>query len=173
MEKLILTAALTGAITVPTQTSHLPYTIHGLAEDAIACARAGATSIHVHARNPENGRPSSDPEIVRQIVTRIKAGCDAIICITTGGGMGMTPQERLRGVALCQPELGTFNLGSMNFSMHPVARRYKPEDWREDWEQDYVEGTKDFIFRNTFGDMEVFASTMKEKNVKPEFEAYD
>jgi len=173
MEKLILTAALTGAITVPTQTSHLPYTIHGLAEDAIACARAGATSIHVHARNPENGRPSSDPEIVRQIVTRIKAGCDAIICITTGGGMGMTPQERLRGVALCQPELGTFNLGSMNFSMHPVARRYKPEDWLEDWEQGYVEGTKDFIFRNTFGDMEVFASTMKEKNVKPEFEAYD
>ena len=173
MEKLIITAALTGAITVPTQTPHLPYTILGLAEDAIACARAGATSIHVHARNPENGRPSSDPEIVRQIVTRIKAGCDAIICITTGGGMGMTPQERLRGVALCQPELGTFNLGSMNFSMHPVARRYKPEDWLEDWEQGYVEGTKDFIFRNTFGDMEVFASTMKEKNVKPEFEAYD
>jgi len=173
MEKLIITAALTGAITVPTQTPHLPYTILGLAEDAIACARAGATSIHIHARNPENGRPSSDPEIVRQIVTRIKADCDAIVCITTGGGMGMTPQERLRGVALCQPELGTFNLGSMNFSMHPVARRYKPEDWLEDWEQGYVEGTKDFIFRNTFGDMEVFASTMKEKNVKPEFEAYD
>jgi len=173
MDKLILTAALTGAITVPTQTPHLPYTIEGLAEDAIACAKAGATSIHVHARNPANGRPSSDPEIVRQIVTRIKAGCDAIICITTGGGMGMTPQERLRGVALCQPELGTFNLGSMNFSMHPVARRYRTEDWLEDWEQEYVEGTKDFIFRNTFGDMEVFASTMKEKNVKPEFEAYD
>ena len=173
MDKLILTAALTGAITVPTQTPHLPYTVEGIAEDAIACAKAGATSIHVHARNPQNGQPSSDPEIVRQIVTRIKAGCEAIICITTGGGMGMTPQERLRGVASCQPELGTFNLGSMNFSMHPVARRYTSEDWQEDWEQGYVEGTKDFIFRNTFGDMEVFASTMKEKNVKPEFEAYD
>jgi uncharacterized protein (DUF849 family) len=173
MEKLVLTSSLTGAITVPTQTPHLPYTIEGIADDAIACAKAGSTSIHIHARDPENGRPSSDPEIVRQIVTRIKEGCDVIICITTGGGMGMTPQERLRGVSSCQPELASFNLGSMNFSMHPVARRYSPEDWQFDWEQDYVEGTKDFIFRNTFGDMEVFASTMKEKNVKPEFEAYD
>ncbi len=173
MDKLILTAALTGAITVPTQTPHLPYTTEGLISDAIACSKAGATNIHIHARNPENGRPSSDPEIVYEIVKGIKQGCDAVICITTGGGMGMTPQERLRGVALCQPELGTFNLGSMNFSMHPVARRYNPEDWLFDWEQDYVEGTKDFIFRNTFGDMDVYAQTMKEKNVKPEFEAYD
>jgi uncharacterized protein (DUF849 family) len=87
--------------------------------------------------------------------------------------MGMTPQERLRAAASCQPELASFNLGSMNFSMHPVARRYSPGDWKFDWEPGYVEGTKDFIFRNTFGDMEVFASTMKEKNIRPEFEAYD
>jgi uncharacterized protein (DUF849 family) len=173
MEKLILTAALTGAITVPTQTPHLPYTIEGIANDGIACAKAGATNIHIHARDPENGRPSSDPEIVRQIAARIKEGCNAVVCITTGGGMGMIPQDRLRGVSLCQPELGTFNLGTMNFSMHPVARRYNLEDWQFDWEFDYVDGTKDFIFRNTFGDMEIYASTMKEKNVKPEFEAYD
>ncbi len=173
MDKLILTTALTGAITVPTQTPHLRYTLEGIAEDAIACARAGSTSIHIHAREPANGRPSSDPDLVRQIVTRIKQGCDAIICITTGGGMGMSPQDRLRGAASCQPELATFNLGSMNFSMHPVARHYKPGDWKFDWEPGYVEGTKDFIFRNTFGDMEVFARTMKENNVKPEFEAYD
>lgn len=173
MEKLILTTALTGAITVPTQTPHLPYTIDRIVDDAITCANSGSTSIHIHARNPETGQPSSDPEIVGEIAMRIKEGCDAIVCITTGGGMGMTPQERLRGVAACRPELGTFNLGSMNFSMHPVARRYSPEDWEFDWEQNYVEGTKDFIFRNTFGDMEVFARTMKEKNVKPEFEAYD
>lgn len=173
MDKLILTTALTGAITVPTQTPHLKYTIEGIAEDAIACAKAGSTSIHIHARDPENGHPSSDPEIVRKIVTRIKEGCDAIICITTGGGMGMTPQERLRAAAACKPELATFNLGSMNFSMHPVGRRYKPQDWQYDWEPGYVDGTKDFIFRNTFGDMEVFANTMKENNVKPEFEAYD
>jgi len=173
MDKLILTSALTGAITVPTQTPHLPYTIEGIADDAVACANAGATTVHIHARNPDNGHPSSDPELVRKIVTRIKEGCDAIICITTGGGMGMTPQERLRGAALCQPELASCNLGSMNFSMHPVARRYSPEDYRFDWEQDYVEGTKDFIFRNTFGDLEVFLNTFKEKDVRPEFEAYD
>jgi uncharacterized protein (DUF849 family) len=158
---------------VPTQTPHLPYTIEGIANDAIACAKAGSASIHIHARNPEDGRPSSDPEIVGEIASRIKEGCDAIVCITTGGGMGMTPQERLRGASSCEPELASCNLGSMNFSMHPVARRYNPEDYRFDWEQEYVEGTKDFIFRNTFGDLEVFLKTFKEKNVKPEFEAYE
>lgn len=173
MDKLIITSALTGAITVPTQTPHLPYTIEGIAEDGIACARAGSASIHIHARNPENGHPSSDPEIVGEIARRIKEGCDAIVCITTGGGMGMTPQERLRGAVACQPELASFNLGSMNFSMHPVARHYTPESWKFDWEQGYVEGTKDFIFRNTFGDMEVFVNTLRESNVRPEFEAYD
>jgi uncharacterized protein (DUF849 family) len=173
MEKLILTAALTGAITVPTQTPHLPYTIEAIAADGIACAKAGATVIHVHGRDPETGHPTSDPEVVRQIVTRIKEGCDAIVGISTGGGMGMMPEGRLRGAAINQPELASFNLGSMNFSMHPVARRYKPEDWKFDWEAGYVDGTKDFIFRNTFGDMEVFARTMKDKNILPEFEAYD
>jgi uncharacterized protein (DUF849 family) len=173
MDKLVLTSALTGAITVPTQTPHLPYTIEGIADDAVACAKAGSTTVHIHARNPENGHPSSDPEIVKKIASRIKANCDVIVCITTGGGMGMMPQDRLRGVATCQPELASFNLGSMNFSMHPVAKRYKPQDWSFDWEQDYVEGTKDFIFRNTFGDMEIIAETMKKNNVKPEFEAYD
>lgn len=173
MEKLILTTALTGAITVPTQSPHLPYTIEDLAENGITCAKAGSTSIHVHARNPENGYPSSDPELVRDIVGRIKEGCDAIICITTGGGMGMTPMDRLQGAALCKPELASFNLGSMNFSMHPVARRYKAEDWKFDWEQAYVEGTKNFIFPNTFGDMEIFINTMKEHDITPEFEAYD
>lgn len=173
MEKLILTSALTGAITVPTQTPNLPYTIEGIADDAIACAKAGATIVHVHGRRSRDGYPSSDPEVIRQIVTRIKEGCDAIIGISTGGGMGMVPQGRLQGAAECEPEVASFNLGSINFSMHPVARRYGPEDWKFTWEGEYVEGTKDFIFRNTFGDMEVFAHTMKEKNIRPEFEAYD
>jgi uncharacterized protein (DUF849 family) len=173
MEKLILTSSLTGAITVPTQTRHLPCTPDEIVSDAIACAKAGTTVVHVHGRNPENGHPTSDPEIIRSIVTRIKQGCNAVIGITTGGGMGMTPEGRLRGAADCQPEIASFNLGSINFSMHPVERRYGPGDWKFDWEASYVRGTKDFIFRNTFGDMEVFARTMKEKNVLPEFEAYD
>jgi uncharacterized protein (DUF849 family) len=173
MEKMILTAALTGAITVPTQTPHLPYTVEELVKDGIACAKAGATIIHVHGRNPENGHPTSDPAVIGEVVAGIKDGCDVIVGISTGGGMGMTPEGRLKGAATCQPELASFNLGTMNFSMHPVARRYAPEDWKFDWEAEYVDGTKDFIFRNTFGDMEVFARTMREKSILPEYEAYD
>ncbi len=173
MDKLIITSALTGAITVPSQSEHLPFRTEDIIGDAIKCAEAGAASIHIHARNPENGAPSSDPEIVYQIAKGIKANTDAVVCITTGGGMGMTPQDRLRGAALCKPELASFNLGSMNFSMHPVAKRFNKLGWNSDWEKDYVEGTKNFIFSNTFGSMEIFAETMKEHNIRPEFEAYD
>lgn len=174
MEKLIITSALTGGITVPTQTPHLPLTPDDIAADAIACAEAGAAAVHIHARDPQNGRPSSDPELVVEIAGKIKAGCDAIVGITTGGGMGMTPQERLQGASLCEPEIASFNLGSINFSIHPVARHWpKPEDWNFDWEYEYVTGSKNAIFPNTFGSMETFAKTMQEKNIRPEFEAYD
>ena len=173
MDKLIITTALTGAITVPSQTPHLPITPEQISSDAIASAAAGATAVHIHARNPENGAPSSDPEIVRDIAERIKAGSNVIVSVTSGGGMGMTTEDRLRATRDLEPEVASFNLGSINFSMHPVARRFAPGDWKNDWEEEYVKGTKDFIFRNTFGDMEVFAKTMLERNVKPEFEAYD
>ncbi|MEM7117214.1 MAG: 3-keto-5-aminohexanoate cleavage protein [Chloroflexota bacterium] len=173
MDKLIITSALTGAITVPSQSEHLPYRTEDIIADAVACHEAGASSIHIHARNPENGAPSSDPEIVKEIAIGIKKHTDAVVCITTGGGMGMTPQERLQGAAMCEPELASFNLGSMNFSMHPVAKRFNKLGWQLDWEKDYVEGTKNFIFSNTFGSMEIFAQTMAERNVMPEFEAYD
>ncbi len=173
MEKLIISAALTGAITVPTQTPHLPYKPADLIADGIACAKAGAANVHIHARDPENGAPASDPEIFGEIASGIKKGCDAIIGFTTGGGMQMTPEQRLRSVPIKKPELASFNLGSINFSMHPVAKRYKSGDYNYDWEEDYVKGTKSFIFRNTFADMETFISTMKENNTVPEFEAYD
>ena len=173
MDKLIITAALTGAITVPSQTPYLPFTPDQIADDAAKCAEAGASSIHIHARDPKDGRPSSDPELFFEIAGKIKERTDAVVCITTGGGMGMTPQERLRSVPYLKPELASFNLGSINFSMHPVARRYKPEDWRFGWEQAYVEGTENFIFPNTFGSMNVFADTMGQHNTVPEFEAYD
>lgn len=173
-DKLIITAALTGAITVPTQTPHLPFTPEHLVADGLACVQAGAAAVHIHARDPETGRPSSDPDLFAPTLAGLKqAAPHAIIGITTGGGMRMTPQERLRVIPRYAPELASFNLGSLNFSMHPVARRYKAEDYRFDWEQAYVEGTKDFIFRNTFGDMEVFANTMRDHNTRPEFEAYD
>ncbi len=173
MDKLIITAALTGAITVPTQSKYLPYTPEAIAADAIACAKAGATAVHIHVRDPQDGHPTANQELFGEVVKRIKAESNVIVGLTTGGGMGMTPQERLRVVPRYQPELASFNLGSINFSIHPVARRYKPEDYRFEWEQAYIEGSKDFIFRNTFDDMEVFAETMGAYNTRPEFEAYD
>ncbi|MEM7800686.1 MAG: 3-keto-5-aminohexanoate cleavage protein [Chloroflexota bacterium] len=173
MDKLIITSALTGAITVPSQSPHIPYRIEDIAGDAVKCAEAGASAVHIHARNPENGAPSSDPEIVKEIAIHIKAGTNAVVGITTGGGMGMSPQDRLRAANMCAPEVASFNLGSINFSMHPVAKRYNKLGWKHDWEKDYVEGTKNFIFSNTFGSMEVFAQTFTERNITPEFEAYD
>lgn len=173
MEKMIITSALTGAITVPSQSKYLPYKVEDIAGDAIKCAEAGAAAVHIHARDPETGAPSSDPEIVQEIAAETKKGTDAIVGITTGGGMGMSPQERLRGAAMCKPEVASFNLGSINFSMHPVARRFNKLGWEHDWEKDYVEGTKDFIFSNTFGSMEVFANMMNDLTITPEFEAYD
>jgi uncharacterized protein (DUF849 family) len=173
MDKLIITAAVTGADTIPTQTAHLPVTPEQIAANAIACGEAGAAAVHVHARNPETGEPSADPELFGRIVRGIKAGSNVIVGITTGGGMGMQPEQRLRAVPLYKPEVASFNLGSINFSIHPITRRYRPEDYRFAWEQPYAEGTKNFIFRNTFGDMEVFARTMQEHGTRPEFEAYD
>jgi uncharacterized protein (DUF849 family) len=173
-DKLIITAALTGAITIPTQTDKLPFTPESLVADAVACVETGASAVHIHAREPKNGQPSSDPDLFAPILRGIKeSGVDMIVGLTTGGGMGMLPKDRLRVVPRYRPELASFNLGSMNFSIHPVARRYKPEEYRYEWEQAYAEGTKDFIFRNTFGDMETFARVMRENNTKPEFEAYD
>jgi uncharacterized protein (DUF849 family) len=173
LDKLIITAAVTGSVTIPTQTPHLPITPEAIAADAIACARAGAAAVHLHARDPRNGRPSADPEIFREIIQRIKAESDVIIGITTGGGLGMSAEERLRAVPRFKPEIASFNLGSINFSIHTIGHRYRPEDYRFDWEQQYVEYTKNHIFPNTFGDMETFASTMREQGTRPEFEAYD
>ena len=115
----------------------------------------------------------ADPDLFGPILKGIKAGSNVVVGVTTGGGMGMSPQDRLRVIPRYRPELASFNLGSINFSIHPVARRYKAGDYKYDWEQSYAEGTKDFIFRNTFGDMETYAGTFAENNVRPEFEAYD
>lgn len=173
MDKLIVTAALTGAVTVPTQTPYLPYSVERLAEDAELCARAGAAVIHVHARNPANGAPSSDMAIFGEILRAIKARTDAVICTTTGGGVGMTPEERVRVVPAWRPELASCNMGSMNFSVHPIARRFKPDDYQFPWEQQWLEGSEDFIFPNTFRSIRHFLAAMAEAGTRPEFEVYD
>lgn len=173
MEKLIITAALTGNITLPTQTPYLPLTPEQIADEAVRAANAGAASIHVHGRDPKTGRPTTDPEVYREIATRIKERTDAIVCITTGGTMYMTAEERVRVVPALKPEVATFNMGSINFSIHPIAERYKDEDYKYPWEKEFAESTREFIFRNTFADIEHFCKTMQENDTKPEHEVYD
>jgi len=173
VEKLIITCALTGNITLPTQTPYLPLTPQQIIDDAVRAADAGAASVHIHGRDPKTGKPTTNPAVYREIAADIKARSNVIVCVTTGGTMEMTAAERIRVVPALKPELATFNMGSINFSIHPIAERYKDEDYKYPWEKDFATSTKDFIFRNTFGDIEHFCQTMKENDTKPEHEAYD
>ena len=173
MEKLIITAALTGNITLPTQTPYLPLTPQEIIDEAIRAAEAGAASVHIHGRDPKTAKPTTDPAVYREIAEGIKARSKVIVCITTGGTADMAPAERAQVVPALKPELATFNTGSINFSIHPIADRYKDEDYKYSWEKEFAAGTKDFIFRNTFGDLEKLCRIMEENQTKPEFEVYD
>lgn len=173
MDKLIITAALTGNITLPTQTPLLPLAPKEIIDDAIRAANAGAASVHIHGRDPKTGRPTTDPAVYREIAEGIKAKSNVIVCVTTGGTMDMTPEQRAQVVPALKPELATFNMGSINFSIHPIAERYKDEEYKYPWEKDFAEGTRDFIFRNTFGDIEKLMKLVKDNNTRPEFELYD
>jgi len=173
MDKLIITAALTGNITLPTQTPHLPLTPQQIIDDAVRAAEAGAASVHIHGRDPNTARPTTEPAVYREIATGIKARSNVIVCVTTGGTADMTPAQRAQVVPALKPELATFNTGSINFSIHPIADRYKDEEFKFPWEKEFASGTRDFIFRNTFGDIEKLCQIMEENNTKPEFEVYD
>ena len=173
MDKLIISAALTGNITLPTQTPYLPLTPQEIIDDAVRAADAGAASVHIHGRDPKTARPTTEPAVYKEIATGIKARSDVIVCVTTGGTMDMTPAQRAQVVPALKPELATFNTGSINFSIHPIADRYKDEEFKFPWEKEFASGTRDFIFRNTFGDIEKLCQIMEENNTKPEFEVYD
>jgi uncharacterized protein (DUF849 family) len=173
MEKLIITAAITGNITLPVQTPYLPLTPQQIIDDAVRAANAGAASVHIHGRDPKTARPTTEPAVYREIAAGIKARSNVIVCITTGGTAYMTPEERAQVVPALKPELATFNMGTINFSIHPIADRYKDEDYKFPWEKEFAVSTKDFIFRNTFSDIEKLMQMMKENNTKPEFELYD
>jgi uncharacterized protein (DUF849 family) len=173
MEKLIITAAITGNITLPVQTPHLPLTPQQIIDDAVRAANAGAASVHIHGRDPKTARPTTEPAVYREIASGIKARSNVIVCVTTGGTADMTPAQRAQVVPALKPELATFNMGSINFSIHPIADRYKDEDYKYPWEKEFAAGTKDFIFRNTFGDIEKLIQIMQENNTKSEFEVYD
>lgn len=171
-KKVIITCAVTGSIHTPTMTPYLPITPKQIADESIAAARAGASIIHLHARDPADGRPTPDPEVFMQFLPVIKDGCDAVINITTGGGHNMTVQERLAAPLACAPEMCSFNMGSMNFGLFPALDKYRKFTF--DWERNYLEASRDFIFRSTFKDMEYTLKHLGEGcGTRFEFECYD
>lgn len=170
--KTIITCAVTGSIHTPTMSPHLPQTPDEIAAQSVAAAEAGASIIHLHARDPENGRPSPDPDIFKQFLPRIKQQTDAVVNITTGGGQGMTVDERIAAAMYAQPEMASLNMGSINFGLYPMLDRY-PE-FKHDWERKHLEDSRDAIFRNTFKDIERILKELGEGcGTRFEFECYD
>ena len=170
--KRVISCAITGSIHLPTMTPHLPITPAQIAENALGAADAGASIVHIHARNPETGQPSSDLNLYRRIVDGIRAkNEDVIICITTGGGAGMSVEERLAVVPEFKPELASMNAGSINWGMFPLANKLK--EFQFPWEKQFLDASRDFVFQNTFKSMESMCRIMDENGTKPELEAYD
>lgn len=171
-DKVIISCAVTGSVHTPTMSPYLPLTPDQIAAQAIEAAEAGAAILHLHARDPVDGRPTPDPKVFDQFVPRIKAATDAVINITTGGSTRMTLEERLAYPLQAQPEMCSLNMGSMNFSIHPAAQ--KIQGWVHPWEKPYIEGMEDMIFRNTFKDIKYILQTLGDGcGTKFEFECYD
>ena len=170
--KVVITCAVTGAIHTPSMSPHLPITPAEIARASIEAAEAGASIIHLHARDPETGEPSPDPGLFMQFLPTIKQSCDAVINITTGGGMNMTVEDRLAAPLLAKPEMASLNMGSMNFNISGSATRVK--EWKHAWEKPYLERTVNHIFRNTFQDIETIVERLgKGHGTRFEFECYD
>ena len=170
-DKVIITAAITGSIHTPTMSPYLPITPREIADEAVRSYEAGAAVCHIHARNPETGQPTPDVNIIKEIITSIKSRCNIVICITTGGGFGMTIEQRVAAVSLYRPELASFNAGSTNFALFPVIPRY--QSWKYEWEPQYLAMTEDSIFANTFKSMREYCTIFNETGTKPELEIYD
>ena len=169
--KAIITCAVTGAIHTPSMSPHLPVSADEIAEAAIGAARAGAAILHLHARDPVDGRPSQDPEHFRPFLGRIKAATDAVINITTGGSPHMGVEERMRPAMHFKPELASLNMGSMNFGLFPMLDRFKT--FRHEWERQHLENSRDLIFKNTYRDIETILRKGTENGTRFEFECYD
>ncbi len=170
--KVIISCAVTGSIHTPTMSPHLPLTPAEVAEQAIGAAEAGAAILHLHARDGKDGRPTPDPAVFMQFLPRIKQACNAVVNITTGGGHGMSLEERLAAPLRAAPEMCSLNMGSMNFGLYPMLNRYK--EFKHDWERHHLEMTRDFIFRNTFKDIERILKELGETHgTRFEFECYD
>lgn len=169
--KVIITCAVTGAIHTPTMSPHLPITPQQIADAAIGAAEAGASIVHLHARQPEDGRPTQDPDMFRRFLPTIRDRCDVVINITTGGAPTMTVEERLQPALKLQPEVASLNMGSMNFGLYEMIPRYS--EWKSDWELPYLAGSDERIFKNTFRDIAYILESCSGNNTRFEIECYD
>lgn len=169
--KIIISCAVTGAIHTPSMSPHLPITPEEIIADSLAAADAGAAILHLHARHPEDGRPDQTPEGFSPFLARIKQNSNAVINITTGGSPYMSVAERVAPAAYHQPELASLNMGSMNFGLYPMLKRYKT--FKHDWERAHLEASKDLVFRNSFQDIEYVLETCYGNGTRFEFECYD
>jgi uncharacterized protein (DUF849 family) len=169
--KVIITCAVTGSIHTPSMSPHLPVTGEEIADAAIGAAEAGAAIIHLHARNPKDGRPDQSPEAFEPFLKIIKQRSACVVNITTGGGQGMTLEQRLAPAATFKPEVASLNMGSMNFGLYPMLNRFK--EFRHEWERAHLDGSRDAVFRNTFKDIEHVLTTLGNAGTRFEFECYD
>lgn len=169
--KVILTAAVTGAVHIPSMSPHLPDTPDKIIDEAVNAWKAGAAVVHLHARDPKDGRPSNDTELMKYITDGVRARCDVVVGITTGGAIGMSIEERLASVPVCKAELASCNAGSVNFCFASIAD--KIEQPKYDWEIPFVKNTYTVPFSNTFQDIEDYIQAMDENGTKPEFEVYE
>lgn len=169
--KVIISCAITGAIHTPSMSPYLPVTPEEIIKESLAASEAGAAILHLHARDPENGRPDQTPEGFAKFLPRIKQNTNAVINITTGGSPYMSVQERVAPAAKFQPELASLNMGSMNFGLYPMLNRFK--EFKHDWEREHLEGSRDLVFRNSFQDIEYVLETCYGNGTRFEFECYD
>src|ERR1700758_4329235 len=170
-QKIIITCAVTGAIHTPSMSPYLPVTSDQIAEASIGAAKAGAAIVHLHARNPGNGKPDHSPAAFAAFLARIKESTDVVINLTSGGAPYMRIEERIQPAMAFRPELASLNMGSMNFGLFPMLERFN--EFRHSWERDYLENSRDLVFRNTFKDVEYALQTCAGNGTRFEFECYD
>ena len=169
--KIIITCAITGAIHTPTMSPHLPITPEEIADSAIGAARAGAAIVHLHARNPRDGRPTQDPDLFRQFLPKIRAASDVVVNITTGGSQTMTVEERMQPALQLKPELASLNMGTMNFGLYEMLHRQT--SWKHEWEPRYLAGSEAGMFKNTLKDIADILRACSPNGTRFEIECYD
>ncbi len=170
-DKVVITCAVTGAIHTPSMSPYLPVTPEEITADALGAAEAGAAILHLHARDPETGKPDQSPEGFGRFLPRVKQGTSAVVNITTGGSPFMTVEERVKPAAQFKPEVASLNMGSINFGLFPMLNRYK--EFKFEWEREHLEGSRDLVFRNSFQNIEYILTTCSENGTRFEFECYD